>query len=388
MIMVAFVITSLSAFGQFLKYKGTTRQYFISKIALPAIIAIVVSAIISFVGGIDYDRHGAGFLVAIHLCLWAAIFAAIANGAYIFSVLKGNLKAAGAAIAHVGFGMMIIGILISSAKKELLSVNRTGIAMPGLKDAKGRDENPLENLTLIHGVPTPMGKYMVTYEGDSTEKKNNRVYFKIRFSELDSTGNSRKDFYVQPNAFLVKSGEGTNLSSNPGSKHYIHHDVFVYITSWLNPDNISDTATFRMRTVEAGDTVFYSNGFAVVNRIISANKHDNKDLPVVDSAWLSEVSVYAKDGREFQVQPAYFVKDNQPTVKTDTVISQSVIFNLIKKNSGEVQIGIKESDAVMRYITLKAFNFPMINLLWLGTIIMVIGFMVSMVYRFNRARIG
>ncbi|WP_336514270.1 cytochrome c biogenesis protein CcsA [Pollutibacter soli] len=388
MIMVALVITFLSAFGQFLKYKGTTRQYFISKIALPAIIAIVVSAIISFVGGIDYDRHGAGFLVAIHLCLWAAIFAAIANGAYIFSVLKGNLKAAGAAIAHVGFGMMIVGILISSANKELLSLNRTGIAMPGLKDAKGRDENPLENLTLIHGIPTPMGKYMVTYEGDSTEKKNNRVYFKIRFSELDSTGNSKKDFYVQPNAFLVKSGEGTNLSSNPGSKHYIHHDVFVYITSWLNPDNISDTATFRMRTVKAGDTVFYSNGFAVVNRIISANKYDNKDLPVVDSAWLSEVSVYAKDGREFQVQPAYFVKDNQPTVKTDTVISQSVIFNLIKKNSGEIQVGIKESDAVMRYITLKAFNFPMINLLWLGTIFMVIGFMVSMVYRFNRTRIG
>ncbi len=389
MIMVAFVIALLSGFGQFLKFKETTRSYFLSKIGIPAVIAIIISAIISFAGGINYDRYGIGFLAAIHICLWAAIFAAITNGAYIFSVLKGKMKAAGASIAHVGFGMMLVGILISSSKKDLLSVNKTGIAMPGLKDAKGRDENPLENLTLIHQVPTPMGKYMVTYEGDSTEGKNKRVYFKIRFKEEDTaSGNVKKEFIVQPNAFLVKSGEGTQLSSNPGSKHYINHDIFVYITSWLNPDNITDTATFRTRPVVPGDTMYYSNGFAVVNRIISANKHDNKDLPVVDSAWLSEITVYAKDGRSFQAQPAFFIKDGMPTMKTDTVISQSIILNLSKKNSGAVELGIKESDTVMRYITLKAYQFPMINLLWLGTIIMVAGFMVSMVYRLNRARIG
>ncbi len=389
MIMVAFVIGFLSGFTQYLKYKETSRKYFLSKIGIPAVVAIVISAIISIAGGISYNRYGMGFLLAIHLCLWASVFSAITNGTYIFSVLKGKMKAAGASIAHVGFGLMLAGILISSSKKDLLSINRTGIAMPGLKDAKGRDENPLENLTLIHQVPTPMGKYIVTYEGDSTENKNNRVYFKIRFREEDeATGKLKKEFLVQPNAFLVKSGEGTQLSSNPGSKHYINHDVFVYITSWLNPDNIADTATFRSRPVVPGDTMFYSNGFAVVNRIISANRHDNKDLPVVDSAWLSEVTVYSKDGRSFQAQPAFFIKDDMPTMKTDTVISQSIILNLTKKNSGVVELGIKESDAVMRYITLKAYQFPMINLLWLGTIIMVIGFMTSMVYRLNRARIG
>jgi cytochrome c-type biogenesis protein CcmF len=385
MILVSFVIGILTGITQYLKYKSTGRKYLVSKIGLPLVVAVLVSAAVSIWGNINYDKYGIGFLAAIHISLWAGIFTVIANGSYIFSVLKGNFKAAGASITHVGFGLMLVGILISSSKKELLSINRTGIGMPGLKDAKGRDENPLENLTLIHQVPTPMGKYTVTYEGDSTEKKNNKVYFKIRFSEVDSSsGEVKNEFIVQPNAFLVKSGEGTQLSSNPGSKHYLTNDVFVYITSWLNPDNIADTATFRMSNVNQGDTVFYSNGFAVVERIITANKHDNKDLPVVDSAWLSEVKVYAKDGREFDVQPAYFLKDNMPSSKTDTVISQSVIFSLIKNNNGQVQLGVKESDAVMRYITLKAFKFPMINILWVGTIIMFLGFMLSVVYRVRK----
>ena len=70
-----------------------------------------------------------------------------------------------------------------------------------------------------------------------------------------------------------------------------------------------------MNAVKQGDTLFYSNGFMVVERMLAANKYDNKDLPVVDSAWLSEVKVFAKDGREFTIQPAFLVKDNQPSLK-------------------------------------------------------------------------
>jgi cytochrome c-type biogenesis protein CcmF len=181
----------------------------------------------------------------------------------------------------------------------------------------------------------------------------------------------------------MKSEEGTQLSSNPGSRHYLTNDVFVYITSWLNPDNIKDTASFRYTPIAMGDTVFYSNGFVVVDRMVTANKNDNKDLPVVDSAWLSELKVFSKEGRQFASTPAYFVKDGMGSSKTDTIMEQNLVLNLNKTSTGRVELGIKESDAVMRYITLKAYRFPMINLLWLGTVIMVLGFMISM---FNRLK--
>jgi cytochrome c-type biogenesis protein CcmF len=186
---------------------------------------------------------------------------------------------------------------------------------------------------------------------------------------------------ITPNAFMVKSEEGTQLSSNPGSKHYLSNDIFVYITSWLNPGNVKDTASFRNVSIKNGDTVYYSNGFVLVNKVLNANKNDNKDLPLVDSAWLSELTVMSKEGQATQVTPAFFVKDGQPTFKTDTVMQQNLILGLQRAENGTVQLAIKESSSMMRYITLKAYKFPWINLLWLGTIIMVIGFMISMYFR-------
>ncbi len=384
MILVAIIIGLLSAVTQYFKYKDTTRKYLWSKLLPPTVIAVVLSALISFFGNINYDKYGAGYLAAIHLALWTSTYTVIANGSYLANVLKWKMKAAGSSITHLGFGMMLMGILISSSKKEVISENRTGIAIKGLKDAKGRDEDPRENITLIYNVPTPMGAYTVTYVGDSTEEKNDKVFFKINFLKTDTSDNSVvENFTITPNAFLMKSNEGTQLSSNPGSRHYLSNDVFVYISSWLNPDNIKDTARFQYSPVNSGDTVFYSNGFVIVDRILTANKNDNKELPVVDSAWLSEITVYSKEGRKWNATPAFFSKFGAYSAKTDTIMEQSLVLSLQKGELGGVELGVKESNAAMRYITMKAYRFPWINLLWLGTIIMVAGFMLSM---FNRLK--
>jgi len=151
----------------------------------------------------------------------------------------------------------------------------------------------------------------------------------------------------------------------------------------LNPDSIKDTASFANKWVGKGDTVFYSKGYIVVGNIITANKYDNKDLPVVDSAWLSNLVVYSNDGRSYTSQPGFFVKDNLPSVKLDTVYTQNLVLKINSTKGDLIELGIKESDAVMRYITLKAYQFPYINVLWLGIVIMVIGFMVSMARRFR-----
>lgn len=384
MILVAVVISILTAITQYFKYKDTTKKYLWSNLLWPTIATLVLSALISFVGKFDYYKYGVGFLAAIHVSLWAGMYTIIANGAYIWKVLKGNMKAAGASITHLGFGMMLVGILISSSKKELVSINNTGIAVKGLKDVKGKEEDPAENVTLIHGVPTPMGKYVVTYAGDSSVSKNDRVYFKINFTTADST-KPKEEFNIYPNAFLVKADEGMNLSSNPGARHYVTSDIFVYITSWLNPDaQKKDTSAFRNTWVKKGDTVFYSKGYVVVNNVITANRNDNKDLPVVDSAWLSDLNVVSQDGRSYVSQPAYFVKDGQPSVKVDTVYTQNLVLNINAVDGERIELGMKESNAVMRYITMKAYAFPYINLLWLGTIVMVLGFLVSMYRRLKK----
>jgi cytochrome c-type biogenesis protein CcmF len=108
------------------------------------------------------------------------------------------------------------------------------------------------------------------------------------------------------------------------------------------------------------------------------NKAVNKDLPLVDSAWLAEVSVKSKDGMDFHLQPGYFVKNEIPIVKMDTAINQGLILQINKINGNQIDLGVKESNTVMKYITLKAFQFPFINVLWLGTLIMFFGVLIAM----------
>jgi cytochrome c-type biogenesis protein CcmF len=49
--------------------------------------------------------------------------------------------------------------------------------------------------------------------------------------------------------------------------------------------------------------------------------------------------------------------------------------------NGKFKIAVKESDIPADFLTLKAYVFPYINLVWLGLIIMAAGFVVSIIRR-------
>ena len=69
---------------------------------------------------------------------------------------------------------------------------------------------------------------------------------------------------------------------------------------------------------------------------------------------------------------------------TDTVLSQSLIlkFNkVIDQKTGKLEIGVKETGNITDLLTLKVYEFPMINMLWLGILVMVVGFVLSIIQR-------
>ena len=82
--------------------------------------------------------------------------------------------------------------------------------------------------------------------------------------------------------------------------------------------------------------------------------------------------------------PAVGLKDNNLRNIPDTVIAQSLIirFNkLADADANKIELGIKEDQGIQDIITLKVYEFPFINVLWIGIVIMVLGFIVSIVQR-------
>lgn len=372
-VFVAVVLGVLTAITQYLRYRNTEKKSFWKKVLVPTIISVLISAAISVFGNIDYNKFGPGFLAAIHLALFAAIYAIIANAAYIWAGLNGKLKAAGASVGHVGFGLMLVGILISSSKKELLSVN----TLNPLNFGPNSDNKGVENLTLFKGVATDMGKYWATYKLDSVDKHGKITYFHIDMEKKDG----KAKFTLKPN--VIKNTKGQEgQSANPDAKHYLHKDIFSYVTYAEIMNTEEDTAQFKKHVMKVGDTAYYSSGMMILQKITANPKTDRYNFTPKDTAIMAELMVYSANGGKYKAMPVFEYKNNMPRYYMDTVVSQGLAIGLSTiTDKQHIEISVKESSKLTPFIALKVLQFPFINVLWLGTIVMIIGFVMSIIRR-------
>lgn len=378
-IFVAIIIGVLTAFTQYLRYKQTPAKIVWKKLMLPTVIALVLGTLVVAFGNINYQKQGPAFLGAIWLAVITSIYAIIANGMYIWTGLKGKLSISGGSIAHVGFGMVLFGILMSSAKKEVLSINTSGIA---INFGEGSTEKVGENLTLVKDRPTPMGKFDVTYQGDSAHPKKEQWYYKINFKSREDD----EEFTLKPNAFVnYKSNEG--LMPNPDARHYLSHDIFTYITALPNPDKMKDTADFSSYVRRVGDSIYYSKGFILIEDVQVLDSVPVGGFEKGDSAAVARLRVYSMNKTSYASQPILINRRGVSISLPDTVMSEAVIVRLQKiLPNGQAEFGVKESEAVLQWVTLKAYKFPLILVLWVGIVVTSIGILMSMVQRIRENR--
>ncbi len=377
---VAVIIGLLTAIGQYLKYKETSAKQFWKKIWIPTAIAVIAASAVLAFGNINYTKKGPVFLGSVWLAVAAGIYTIIANAAYIWLGIKGKLKLSGGSIAHVGFGMVLLGILITSSKKEVLSTNTNSIATP-----LGPNEDPRENLTLIKGVPSDMGNYTLTYEKDSAHPKKQLWFYSIRFQSKDG----KEDFVLKPNAFVnYKGNEG--LMANPSAKHYWDHDVFTYVTSLPNPERQKDTASFKTNKLKPGDSLFYSGGYMILEKVESKDSLPPEIFGKNGSLYEAPLKIHSKTGSIYSVTSRLAIVKGGALALPDTITSEGLVLQLQKVNPDQsIELGVKESDAILKFVTLKAYKYPFINLLWFGVIITAIGIIISMLRRIqlNRSNI-
>ncbi|MDP4213852.1 MAG: cytochrome c biogenesis protein CcsA [Bacteroidota bacterium] len=375
LIFIAIILGVLTAGGQYLRYKNTPRHVLWNKIWPVTAVALLFSILISVFGGIHYDQYGTGFLSAIHLALFAAIYSLVANAGYIFTGLKGKLRVAGASVAHVGFGLLLAGILISSSKKKVLSYNTTGINLPF--DPKTK-ENPLENITLLKDVKTDMGTYYATYlSNDSVNKTGNIIYFQVNFQDK-KTGES---FDLWPN--LIKNTKGVeSYSNNPDKRHYLGHDIFTYISYANILDKVKDTTGFVSHPVALHDTIFYSRGIMILDTVYVNPDNAKYHFTPSDTALLAHIRVISRDSSQYTISPLLYVKDNRIHRVADTLFAQNLAVEIGSvMTNRKIDLRVKESSDMVPFVSLKVYTFPQINMVWIGILVMVTGFWMSIFYR-------
>ena len=376
---VAIILALLSASTLYLKFKKTDTKNVWKKLGISTGIAAILSLGIGFAEKINVWQYA--------ILLFAAVYAMVANIHYAIAIKKVVLKKMGASIAHLGFGMMLLGILLSSFKKEVISFNTLGVTMDfGKKSAEENVKESRENTLLFLNTPVVMGDYQVTYRGDSIADNDPRTFFKVQYIRTDSaTKQVKESFTLYPDAFINPKGQ-QGLIANPASKHYWDKDIFTYVTQVLNPSKKTDTATYKTFTVKKGDTTYVNNGYFIFTGFDTKVEDPRYSPQTGDIAVAAGLDVYDVKGKVRSLKPIYFIRNQFENQIQDTLkeLGMFVKFTKVIPDQNAAEIKIKQTNPKDDYIVMKAMVFPYINVLWLGTVVMVIGFFISMWNRITK----
>jgi cytochrome c-type biogenesis protein CcmF len=232
----------------------------------------------------------------------AGLFTFFSNLFYLVKFFRNKPKQAGSVISHMGFGLMLIGIIGSGLNKRFISTN------PFTQKGMIADEDLGKNVLLIRDAPMVMSGYEVTYHGD-TILQNNRT-FNLSFDKLNAKGEKVEHFDLKPNVVYERDFSKV-AASNPSTLRTLKKDIYVHIAS-LPPEEINaeqakekeDSLKFNTYTVNSNDTVFAKKIFIKAGKVHFDSQNKNYKPEQGDIAISVDLEVgNMKDDTIFKVSP-------------------------------------------------------------------------------------
>jgi len=410
----AFLVTMLMAGAQFLRYKQTDPKRFFRELAVSLILAVLISA--ACVVWLKFSWRE-GTLVAL---LFSAVFAAIGNAAYALQVLPKAAAKWGPSVAHVGFALVILGALVSAGRQRTISHYVKGPSLAGMSE----DFSDGKDMLLFKQDTVPLGDHFVTYRGSRVDGVN--LHFDMDYlraeprswrkgdtvrvrstlwvakddhtagpifiqdqpdhwTPLDSAPrrvfwhapvwSSRrpgdKEFALSP---LVQLNPRFGNVPEPSTRHWLHKDLYTHIRyAKLDPADSTDYMPPRLIERTIGDTVVTPTCVVVVDSVRAV-----RDSVVASrlgpeyTAFVARVKVRdVNDGsRWFEARPVIVYRYDQPVgSKGFDVEPLKVRIDLASIKGETVGLNIFERE----FVVMQAIEFPGINILWIGCVLMAIG---------------
>jgi len=396
-------IAFLSGTGQFFFWKKMDKEKLKTALTIPVILSLVLSAIIFMVA----DIYNPVYIVV----LIAGMYSIVSNGKILIDLMKsGSYKLTGGSVAHIGIAMILIGIMFSEGYSRIVSKNTTIIS---------RDFTEEQNsnmIVLFLNDPKPMAGYQLTYmsenmeaEGipgyisksnlEDTEQPNYKVakqsiliddqvyaeagdtlYFRNpenTFHEVQYISNSSgKSFTLFPRT-QVNEEMGSTIVS-PDIKKLWNRDLYTFVALQSDfEDEFTEWSEKEIKPLKQGEQFFINDYIAVFESLERLPNVNFVDLGPNDAAVQANITVYSENDKKILLQPKFIIKENNVgrPLELNQEIAVRVSLENINPADGSIELGIETTQK--DWIILQAIEKPQINILWIGTIVMIIGFIIA-----------
>lgn len=394
-------IAILSGTGQFFYWRKMDKEKLKSAMIFPILISLVLSAIIFTTQKIFDPTY--------ILILVAGMYSMISNGKILLGLIKSkSYKLTGGSVAHIGIAMMLIGIMFSEGYSRVISKNTTRIS-----DTFSEQDNQ-DNVVLFLNDPKVMAGYQLLYKGEGLSAQNipgyikksllretNDPHYKVAVKPITYEGRTYAEaedtLYFRTPENTYHEIEYTSLSSgkqftlfpriqineamgrpiqSPSIKKSWNKDMYTFVqlqndfeeeyTEW------SEKETIRLDSI--GQRFFINDYVAQYGGFERIPKVSITDLGPNDVAVRANITVFAEEGIQHLIQPVFVITNNYAysPPETNQEIASRISFETIITETGSVEIGVQTTQK--DWVILQAIEKPHINILWIGTIIMIVGF--------------
>ena len=402
----AIFLAIFSGTGQFFWWKKIDKEKLKAALTYPFIITLLLAGVIIIVGRVKEFSY--------ILLLTASVYSVVANASILWKLVRSNINLAGGSIAHIGIAMMLIGILFSTGYSKVVSLNKSGFKI----FADVEEEFNLENIVLFLDQSHQMEPYDLTYKGrrldvrgvpgyvdynnlGPTEDRtkavaledivvNGKIYankgdtVKIHpeniYFQVDYVDKKGRNFTLYPR---IQINENMGNVSSPDIKKYFTKDLYTHLNyaPYLTPEEQVEWSEPELHTVKLGQRFFINDFVTVLDKVERVEDVTALGLNESDLAVRASISIFGNEGK-YTVEPLYIIRDRMlgkmPEVLQELGIQ--IVFNKISPETNEFTFEVRTTQR--DFIVLKAIQKPGINVLWTGTLVMMLGFIIAIRRRY------
>lgn len=400
----AVLLGVLSAVGQFFWWKKMDKKLLKDELLPPFLITLVMWALVITIGKV--------YTIKYIVLAFAGIFTVVANAKILLSILRKSPGLSGGAIAHIGVGLMLIGILASSGYSTVVSLNNTGM----LISKEFSDEFNRENLLLFVNEPRTMAGYEIEYLGECVEPRHKsgfvnkndirptddpfkviatkditfegrkifsaneefEIYPENTYYEIEFRRNGKREFMQYPRIQVNERMGG--FVASPDISRAISKDLYTHVSAPMAEEAKDEWEKTEEMNVRLNEN-FYANDYvAVLESIERIDEVAGVILGGQDVAVKARVRVNGEK-RPYFAEPVFLIKDKMVGRIPDEIneLGLRIALLSIHPETNDFTLGV--SSRQKDWVVLKAVEKPLINVLWMGTLILMTGFTVALVRR-------
>jgi len=346
---LAIIIGVLNGLSLLLKWNTTPRGELLKSSVVPLSLSIFVTLLIWIVGGVTD--------IMMLLLAFSAVITLVINITIAFKVIRGGVKMLGGYVAHIGIALFLLGVIGSAGYTKQVDVN------------------------LEKNVPNFALGYDIIFTGYTPIENGTKYEFNLSLKKGDD------NYKVSPVMYISEFNNG--LMREPAILSLVTKDFYVSPLGY-EEDNSAKANTV---TLKKGESKEYNNVKITFNDFTFPPEVREAMMAGKDFELVANLTAESK-GKKQDVKVALVSRGGQRNMTSADLKEDNIKITLLNlQAAGSVDLAFSNLDNAGQNIpnkpkevlTITASIKPFINFVWMGVIVMFIGFGFSVVRRLKES---